>query len=141
VPIEIDISPILKSVGKKIEVEESEKVSYPDDGLELLSPVVVKGEFVNTGSLIIFKGTIEVEVKLNCSRCLKDFNYPMKFEVEEEFSREPLEPSNKKNLEISEKDFVFQVGEGNKIDLSEMIRQDILTELPIRALCSEECSG
>lgn len=140
-PIEIDISPILKSVGKKIEVEESEKVSYPDDGLELLSPVVVKGEFVNTGSLIIFKGTIEVEVKLNCSRCLKDFNYPMKFEVEEEFSREPLRPTNKKNLEISKKDFVFQVGEGNKIDLSEMIRQDILTELPIRALCSEECSG
>ena len=129
-PIKIDITPLLNSVGRTLKIEEEETVSYPEDNLILTSPVKVTGEFVNAGEVIIFSGRIKTTVKLNCAHCLKDFDYPLEFEFEEEYNREG---------KLEGKDFVFAIEPDNTIDLSEVIRQNILTELPIRPLCNEKC--
>jgi uncharacterized protein len=142
VPIKIDITPLLKSVGNKIRIDEQETVSYPEDGLDLTSPVKVEGEMVNAGRGILFEGLVSTRLKLNCSRCLKEIEVPLSFEMEEEFRRHRHEsPDRKKERELKDDDFFSEISSDNTIDLSEALRQELLTELPIQPLCSEECKG
>jgi uncharacterized metal-binding protein YceD (DUF177 family) len=42
---------------------------------------------------------------------------------------------------LKAEDFVFLVEPNNTIDLSEVVRQNILTELPIQPLCDKLCPG
>ena len=139
--IRVDITPLLKSVGLKLKIDESETVSYPEDNLILTSPVHVKGEFLNTGRTILFSGKVETTARLNCSRCLKEFDQPVSFGLEEEYSREkPDRAKRSGEVRLKKEDFVLEVEPDNTIDLSEAIRQDLLTELPIRPLCNENCN-
>jgi len=141
VSIRVDIAPLLKSVGLCLKIDEQETVSYPEDSLILTSPIHVKGEFLNTGKTILFSGKVKTTARLNCSRCLKEFDYPVSFDLEEEYSREASNrPGRSGEVRLKKEDFVFEVESDNTIDLSEAIRQDILTELPIMPLCEEKCN-
>lgn len=123
----IDISPLLKNVGRTIEVDETEEVSFPEDNLVLVAPVKVKGEVTNTGSSLLFLGKITSRARLNCGRCGSEFDLPLGVEVEEEYSRG--EPKD---------EIQFRVAGDNTIDLTEVVRQDLLTEIPIQPLCDKE---
>ncbi len=140
--IKIDIAPLLKSVGGTLKIEEEEAVSYPEDGLVLTLPVKISGKFLNTGQTILFSGRIKTNVRLNCGHCLKDFDYPLDIKIEEEYGRERRRSANKRGeTKLKAEDFVFSVEPNNTIDLSEMVRQNILTELPIQPLCDKLCPG
>ena len=141
-PIKIDITPLLKSVGNKLRIDEKETVSYLEDGLDLTSPITIEGEMVNAGRGILFEGKISTMVRLNCSRCLKEIEVPLSFEMEEEFRRRGREGADRKvKVELQDEDFYSEILSDNTIDLSEAVRQDLLTELPMQPLCNEECKG
>lgn len=125
--LKIDITPLLKNVGRVIEVDETEEISFPEDNLILVSPVEVKGEITNTGSSLLFLGNIKTRARLNCGRCGAEFELPLKVDIEEEYSRS--QPKD---------NAVFRVEGNNTIDLTEAVRQDLLTELPIQPLCDKE---
>ena len=135
--IRIDITPLLASVGRTLKIEEEETVSYPEDNLVLTAPVKVVGEFLNTGETILFSGRVKTAVRLACGHCLKDFDHPLDFSFEEEYSKKPQRIAST----LTDKDFVFNIEPDNSIDLSEVIRQNIITELPIRPLCDKLCPG
>ena len=137
----IDITPLLKSVGMVIKIDETEEVSFPDDGLILTSPLKVSGEFTNTGRLILFTGAVKTRAKVNCRRCLAEMEYPISFKMEEAYSRDPIPKARGKKRELTDEDFVFEVESDNSIDLKEAVRQDLLTELPMAPLCKENCKG
>lgn len=137
-PIRIDITPLLKEVGKKISFDEIEQVSYPEDDLRFNGPVHVRGELVNTGRTILLKGIIETKVELTCSRCNEKFDQPLSFDVEEEYSLSKIHLPKAKDYELLEDDFLFGVEKDNTINLSECIRQNILTHIPIMPLCNKE---
>ena len=123
-------------------IDEVENISYPEDNLVLMAPAHVVGSLVNTGDSILLKGKIDTIVKLSCARCLKEYNHPLKFDIEEEYSTTPLRVlEEKKDVELTEKDFIFEVEKNNTINLSEAIRQNILTQLPIMPLCNKLCEG
>jgi hypothetical protein len=44
-------------------------------------------------------------------------------------------------VELKESDFAFLIDEDNSIDLTELVRQNLLTALPIKPLCSSLCEG
>ncbi|KKT20456.1 MAG: Fructose-1,6-bisphosphate aldolase, class II [Candidatus Giovannonibacteria bacterium GW2011_GWC2_43_8] len=113
-PIFVNISPILKNIGEKIEIDEAEKISYADDGIDLVAPVNVKGVFTNTGTNILFSGKVDTVVKLSCGRCLSEFDYPLSFQMEEEYSRlnnrKKREEDNLEERELTAEDFVLSTG-------------------------------
>lgn len=125
--LKIDITPLLKNVGLVIEVDETEEISFPEDNLILASPVEVKGEITNTGSSLLFVGNFTAQARLNCGRCGKEFDLPLKVDIEEEYSRSKPKDNT-----------VFRVEGDNTIDLTEAVRQDLLTEIPIQPLCDKE---
>jgi len=73
-----------------------------------------------TGDTLLVKGTINARPRLRCSRCLEYYEPPL---------RRP--------------DYMFTitVRDGDIIDLTESIREDIIIAFPLKPLCSEDCKG
>jgi len=72
------------------------------------------------GNALLVTGKLETPVRLLCSRCLKSFEKPLKVGL-----------------------FVFhqELKGEDFVDLTANIREDIILELPQRALCTEKCKG
>lgn len=86
------------------------------------------------------EGVISAELELECSRCLekieKNFEIPFKaaFVAPENYTQAKESELNADDLDIS-------VIEGNEIDLTELVREQILLNLPEQVFCSEDCKG
>src|SRR5579862_8572726 len=72
------------------------------------------------GNALLVTGKLSTPVSLRCSRCLNNFDLPLK--VDQLVFHQ----------ELQGEDFV---------DLTPQMREDIILELPQRALCSEDCKG
>jgi uncharacterized protein len=83
---------------------------------------------------------LTAEVKLICSRCLDTFLCPISFTAEEEFL--PIsDVSGDLALSAPEQSEEFTIDDKNILDLSELIRQYILLNLPMKPLCRLDCPG
>jgi len=139
VSIIVDITPLLEKVGKSFHIDESDTVSYPEDNLVLVSPIRFEGDLINTGSSIVLKGKACGVTRLSCARCLKEFDSPFDIPIKESYIIGGGLIPDKKEFELKEEDFAFQIEEDNKLNLSEIIRQNLITFIPIKPLCSEKC--
>lgn len=137
----IDLTELLQKVGNEADLEQSEKLRFPDDNLNLTRPVKIRIHLVNTGASVLARGQVETEIELECSRCLKKFKLPISIEIEEEFSRIPPKFKSGREIELKEEDFVYPIEKDNSIDLAEVIRQNLLLAIPIKTLCSPDCKG
>src|SRR5438128_949624 len=72
------------------------------------------------GNALLVTGKLRTPVTLRCSRCLKGFDEPLRIDQ-----------------------FVFhrELGGDDFVDLTANIREDIILELPQRALCRPDCKG
>ena len=137
-PLKIDLTPILQDVGRTVHFDFEERLSWPEDGLAILDPLVINVDLMNTGEIVVINAKVSGEAKVKCARCAEDYVYPIKSEFEEEYSSNLSLPVKKKGeVELTKKDFIFKIEKDNTIDLGEAIRQNILTELPIKPLCKK----
>jgi len=141
--MKIDLTELMRKVGNETDLEDTEKVSFAEDGLVLLQPVKLSLHLVNTGLSVLVSGKIETEAELACSRCLKKMRLPLKIDVAEEYSKQPPEPIARKGklVELKEEDFIYPLGKDNTLDLTEMIRENLLLAIPIKPLCQTACKG
>lgn len=139
--MKIDLTELLQKVGNEADYKLLEKVSFPADGLSLVKPLKIQAHLVNTGASVLVSGQAKTVAELECSRCLNNYQIPINIEFEEEFSHEPLSHHGKGEIELHSEDFVSPIGDDNMIDLTELIRQDMLLSLPIKTLCSNNCQG
>ncbi|MDH4067370.1 MAG: DUF177 domain-containing protein [Dehalococcoidia bacterium] len=80
------------------------------------------------------------QVKLICSRCLDVFLCPISFSAEEEFV--PIsDVSGDLAISSAGQSEEFTIDDKNMIDLGELIRQYVLLNLPMKALCRPDCPG
>ena len=72
------------------------------------------------GNALLVTGKLRTPATLRCSRCLKTFDQPVRVD-----------------------EFVFhqELGGEDFVDLTANIREDIILELPQRALCQPDCRG
>ena len=139
--MKIDLTELLQKVGNEADIEQSVQASFPEDDLNLTKPVKINLHLVNTGESVLLTGKAATEIELECSRCLKSFKQPVSLEIEEEYAKAPFMPQNSKEMELKPEDFVSQIDADNTIDLTELIRQDLLLTLPAQPLCSANCEG
>ncbi|WP_315114920.1 DUF177 domain-containing protein [uncultured Clostridium sp.] len=128
----VDLSDLLKKTitKKDIDITMEEKGFY--DGIEyiaFLKPIKFEGEFNLIEDTISLNGTVTTTLELTCSRCLAKFAKEVEIPIEEKLSKE----------ENKDDDYIFI--EGDVIDITEIIENNIIVSLPIRRLCNEECKG
>lgn len=137
--MKLDLSEIA-SVDGMHAVQDIEEQCPEDMGFECTGPVEGKLEFTNTGNLLLITGDIKAEIKLLCSRCLMDMTLPMEAKIEEEFRLEKIGDAVRV-LPLEEEDVESELVKDNILDIQEIIRQNLLLELPIQPLCAPDCRG
>ncbi|MGD9892344.1 MAG: DUF177 domain-containing protein [Dehalococcoidia bacterium] len=78
-----------------------------------------------------------------CSRCLQPVEMPIHLSLREEYlptvdvhTGQPLPP-----LDEGEDAEVFRIDEHHHLDLTEAVRQALVTQQPMRPLCRPDCAG
>ena len=117
--------------------------SYDISGMideEVEGSVEGKAKLIHTSQGVLVQCELTAEVKLICSRCLDTFLVPISFTAEEEFlpASDVLGDSALSSPEQSEE---FTIDDKNILDLSELIRQYALLNLPMKPLCRPDCPG
>ncbi len=99
-----------------------------------------KAKLIHISQGVLVQCKLTAEVKLICSRCLDTFLLPISFTAEEEFI--PIsDVSGDLALSSPEQSEEFIIDNKNILDLSELIRQYTLLNLPMKPLCRPDCSG
>ena len=137
--MKIDLSEIANTPGMtaKIEIEDT----CPKDlGFACTAPVKGHMTFSNTGTLLVIGGGFTTEVKLECSRCLIDYTETVDLEIEEVYQVERVGDAMQV-LPLEDEDDSAELVHNNILDVQELVRQDLLTVLPIQPLCKPGCEG
>ncbi len=90
------------------------------------------------GRKVVLEGDLKARVPLNCSRCLREFKYPVETEFRDEFN--PAEESEE-DLELADEEPGPGYYRNDELDISDVIREWILLSIPIKPLCSAGCKG
>ena len=128
----IDISAVLGKKGEQIEFSITENIEKDEDYAlitEFGGPVVIKGKATNVDGAIKVEADGEIEVFMSCDRCVKDVKEDIDFILDEVF----VASGN-----AQEGDETYS---GSVIDLTGAVKKSILSSLPMKVLCSEDCKG
>lgn len=85
-------------------------------------------------------GRIKTRACFNCSRCLAEYDAPLEAEFTifyTKASRVPLE----EEIALAEEDLVSVSYEGDTIDFTNEVEEQVLMEIPLKPLCREDCKG
>jgi uncharacterized protein len=99
----------------------------------------VAGTIVRRGGRLLLASRVEGGVRLECSRCLGEFDLALSTGFDLVFHREERArlPEG-----MDEEDFVLLTDTlESRYDIFPRVRESVLLELPIRFLCSEDCKG
>jgi len=102
------------------------------------APMHVTLAYYRSGQELFFSGTLSGPAVGHCARCLDDFVVDMWRDFS--FVLIPS-ASTATEAEENEGDLSLSFYHGDVVDLSPLLREQILLALPTRALCKESCKG
>lgn len=120
--------------------EFSAKPNLEDDSASINDAVNVKGNLRRGIVQTDIEGTINGCIDFDCSRCLGEVKVLMKIPFKAAFVT-PEYFTEAKEAELNTEDLDVSVLEGNEIDLTELVREQILLNLPEQVFCSPDCKG
>jgi uncharacterized protein len=137
--MQINVSQQLKApIGNEREYDVSAQTDILGIGVKTRVEGTVKLTRTNRGILV--QGTLTGKIPVECSRCLKVFDYPLTINIEEEYFP-VIDVYSGTPLEIPGELGSFTIDEHHILDLSEAIRQNALLAIPMKPLCREDCAG
>ncbi len=95
------------------------------------APVAISGEVSSRAGIVTVRYCADYVLSSNCARCLE----PVEQKKHQEFFHTVVRKLNQ------EEDDDYIVCEDGILDVDTLAQDDILLELPIRMLCSEDCKG
>ena len=110
-------------------------LSPEDRGPDILNGTVkAEGCAENHAGFLILKGIARLQGTFRCARCCKEFErvleFPMEYKLASKLSSDDGEEADE-----------FLLLQDGCLDLDQTIRDQMLTEMPFRFLCREDCKG
>lgn len=113
-------------------------IEYRGERIAFRRPTELTVRLTNTGRQLWADVHAEVHGRLRCSRCLREFDWDLDLDYNEEFvAADQVPPEGL----ADEGDVRVNVYDGEEIDLQAGLEEQILLALPIRWLCHEACRG
>jgi len=115
-------------------------LNLEDSDLKLKGDVHATGEIERTSAEVVVKGSITGDAEIECSRCLKPLERNLKIEFQANFVT-PEHFSVDKENEVPVSDLDTDVLEGDRIDIKDIVREQILLNVPEQVFCEPDCKG
>ncbi|MBI3914351.1 MAG: DUF177 domain-containing protein [Chloroflexi bacterium] len=118
-----------------------ENIERLDPDITPLSTLDGTIQMIRTPTGVYVRGNLHCSAELVCARCLDPFSMPLHIPLDEEFqsivdiatgATLPVEPDD---------ELATQIDDRHTLDLTEVLRQDILLALPPFPICRTNCAG
>jgi len=114
-------------------------LAVEDSDILSIQKTVVSCHVSRMGETVFIEGEIESVAEAVCSRCLGEVRLPVRLDFR--YTLVPVKESIKDNVELRTDDLDFGFYEGEVVDLSPLIYEQIMLQIPMKILCSEACKG
>ncbi len=126
----LDVSGLLRGETRELKINDSVVLDDDFDVTFLESPRI-EGSVVNMSGYIELSASLTAKYETACARCLKPIKGELVLDLKYPIA-ETLENMDNDEYIISENGF---------INLSELVRENIILNLPMSHLCHEDCKG
>lgn len=134
--IQLDVSKIKNIPGEVRRLEMNlpvEPVQSEHGRISFDDPLRLDASLVNEGGTLKLTGFVDGKARLACGRCLDPFSLPVRAEIDEIYYNEAQEGSDPGEEWIPYR--------GDRLDVAPEVVKAILSVLPMKVLCREECRG
>lgn len=101
------------------------------DGDLTLEHLNGKIRLTRTSQGIYVEGQLSARTPVACASCLSEYSQSLTIQISELFVYPPPNPT----------DPLLEVKEDGSLDLGPLVREAMLLEIPIRAMCRPDCKG
>jgi uncharacterized protein len=94
--------------------------------------------------IVEVEGRFDTEVRLTCSRCLKQFETTLGADFAITYSRDRPESATQDGgdgIELSAEQAGLNIYSGREIDLGEALQEQVVMSMPVKPICAEACRG
>jgi uncharacterized protein len=136
-----NVAQLMKApVGTSLEYEIYEEDRQLDDDLEIIGPIEGHVRIRRTNQGLLVDGWVDLTLALACTRCLEKFDLPLHVSFMEQFYP-TVDILTGVMLPPSDDEDAFPIDDHHLLDLTEVVRQQVLLALPMVTLCREDCAG
>jgi len=130
--MKVDVSDILliNGASRKFSFVGEPPVRVPSDGCAIDGDISVTGTVTNNKGILHLDASLEAVCKSECYRCLKEVRSTLRLKIEEDFV-------NRADAEQTDM-YPF---EGKVLDIGKAVNDNIILNLPMKHLCSDQCKG
>ena len=136
--MEINVAQLLKKTQGATRTYEVDDTLHLDETAEC--HIQGEAELIRTKRGILVRGTFAGTGRLMCSRCLTSFQYPLSFNIEDEFLPS-VDVNSGIALPLDDDLNTFTIDDHHILDLSEALHQYSLLAMPMKPLCQPDCAG
>ena len=139
--LELDLSDVRSVKGGKQSYQmTAEAFDFLMNGVAYHEPIVVELTVTHEDKFLSMKGHVSTVVEAICSRCLEPVVIPVESDVEEQllYAKDVSLFSHLAFGEVEEEYFIY---DNDTLDITDIIREIILAELPQKVLCRDDCRG
>ena len=139
--VRFNVAQLLRSAaGVSREYELDEDITGIDKDLDVVQPLRGRVKFLRTGEGILVTGHVQTAANLPCRRCLTPVVVPVVVDLEEQF-HPSIDLVTGQALPAEGQEEATRIDARHMLDLTEVVRQNLLLAVPVSALCSEQCRG
>lgn len=118
-----------------------EDISQLDPDLVPLSALDGTLQLLRTGDGVLVLGQLQTMLEFECVRCLVPFSKPIRFDLEEEFRATIDIVTGALLPQLDVDDAATRIDDHHEIDLTEVVRQNLMLAVPPKPICRTRCLG
>ncbi len=141
--MKIHIEGLLQEKGSNQSFDVSLRLTdftWQEDPVSFKKPLSVSGLIVNNGDVLDLNADVKGEVTLQCGSCLESYEHQLDFNFETRLMKSSVESVFDQD-DWDEDSVDAILFEGNVVDLSKIVQEFLLLELPMLRRCKENCEG
>jgi uncharacterized protein len=120
-----------------------ETMAIEADGSSHPARVHLRADVMKVHKDVFIRGTIDESLTLTCARCLKDFT--MEDTIGLDIALRPADPAEEMGAgesgELDAPGMNTDFYAEDEIDITEIVREQVVLSIPMKPLCSETCRG
>ena len=111
---------------------------------EFREPLTISVKAFKVRELYQVEGYFQTRIRIECSRCLKDFDTPLASDFALTYTKEVpglMDVLDEKEIELKLGEIGLLHFRGEEINLQQGIQEQVVMAFPLQPLCDENCKG
>ncbi len=108
--------------------------------IRFAAPLEVRVRIFRSGTMVTVQSRVEAQAKATCARCLESFSLTLRSEYPITLRPKPMSPPPDE-VELTRQDLETDFYDGEEVDVSPLVQDQVLLAIPPKLICREDCRG